>query len=169
MMAWSEFLLAVAAFLGAHILPMRFRGALVARLGRRAYLVLYSLLSLGLLYWLVTAAGRAPFVPLWSQTGSMRWLVNLAMPLALFLGATGGLSGVLCGFALWAAAHLVANGDLAHLLLFGLLLAYALGGLARAGVPRKLAPTPRRLVIWLMLWGGIYALHAPLIGVSPLP
>ena len=59
MMAWSEFLLAVAAFLGAHILPMRFRGALVARLGRRAYLVLYSLLSLGLLYWLVTAAGRA--------------------------------------------------------------------------------------------------------------
>lgn len=56
---WTEFLLALAIFLGAHIIPARprLRAALIARLGRRGYLLGFSLLSLGLLYWLIIAAG----------------------------------------------------------------------------------------------------------------
>lgn len=169
MMAWTEFTLALAAFLAAHILPLRFKGALVQRFGRRGYLTGYSLLSLGLLFWLIAAAGRAPVVPLWPHEPWMRWLVNLVMPLALFLGATAGLAGVLGGFALWAAAHALANGDLAHLLLFGLLLAYALAGFARLRRLPVLRLGWQRIALWLGLWGGLYLLHAPLIGVSPVP
>lgn len=166
-MDWAEFILALAAFLGAHVIPVRWRGPLVARLGRRGYLLGYGLLSLGLLYWLIVAAGRAPWVELWPQAGWMRWLVNLAMPLAIVLALTGGMGGLMAGFALWAGAHLLANGDLAHVLLFGLLLAYALFGLGRARFRWRLGPG---LVLAApLVWAALVHLHPLVIGVSPLP
>ncbi|MDO5641424.1 MAG: NnrU family protein [Paracoccus sp. (in: a-proteobacteria)] len=226
MAGWAEFLAAFAAFLAAHIIPMRprLKGAIIRRFGRAGYLAGFSLLSLALLYWLVLAAGRAPHVALWPHAIWQRWLVNLVMPLAILLavfaigarnpfafGGTGagfdparpGITGVtrhplMWAFALWAGAHLLANGDLAHLLLFGPLLAFALAGViaaeararralpdfdrlaARTSVvpgaalisgrwrPRGLPSAPR-LLIALLIWAGLYILHAPLIGVSPQP
>lgn len=58
----TQFLLALGAFLLAHAVPPlpAVRGRLVALLGRRAYLILYSALSLVLLAWLISAASRAP-------------------------------------------------------------------------------------------------------------
>ena len=66
-MGWTEFILAMVAFLGSHMVPSRpgLRRALVARLGRAGYGAAYGLLSLVLLIWVIAAAGRAPFVPLW--------------------------------------------------------------------------------------------------------
>lgn len=167
-MEWAEFSAALAAFLGGHVLPMRWRGALVVRFGRRAYLLGYSLLSLVLLYGLVVAAGRAPWVGIWPQAGWMRWLVNLAMPLACLLGATAGMAGVMAGFVLWSGTHLLANGDLAHVVMFGLLLAYAALGLALSR-HRALRLTWRRAAVALVLWAALFHLHPVLIGVSPLP
>ena len=166
---WFEFILSLVAFLGSHIVPIRFKDRLTARLGRRGYLALYSLLSLALLLWVIAAAGRAPFIQLWPQPLWSRWLVNLVMPVAVFLGATAGLGGVLTGFTLWACAHLIANGDVAHVILFGLLLTYAVAGLAR--LRPRLAPrlTPLRLLIAVALWAGLYHLHPLITGVSPLP
>ena len=167
-MAWAEFSAALAAFLGGHILPMRLRAPLVARIGQRAYLVGYSLLSIGLLYWLIVAAGRAPYVEIWAQAGWMRWLVNLAMPLAFLLGATGGMAGVMAGFAIWSGTHLLANGDLAHVVMFGLLLGYAGLGLVMArGLALRL--TWRRVAVALILWAVLFHLHPLVIGVSPAP
>lgn len=169
-MDWAEFILALAAFLGSHIIPARLRGPLVARLGRRTYVIGYSLLSLALLYWLVVAAGRAPFVEIWPQWPWTRWLVNIAMPLAILAGLTGGMAGLMAGFALWGGAHLLANGDLAHVVLFGLLLGYAGFGLAlalRRGV--TLRRDWWRLALALLLWAALLHLHPLVIGVSPLP
>lgn len=168
MSGWIEFTAALAAFLASHIVPIRLKGGLVAVLGRRGYVAAFSLLSLGLLYWLILAAGRAPIVEIWPQQGWMRWLVNIAMPLAFGLGATGGMAGLMAGFALWAGAHLVANGDLAHVILFGLMLAYALAGLARVGRFR-LRLTPMRLAVGAVLWAGAWHLHPAVIGASPMP
>ena len=128
----------------------------------------------------------------------MRWLVNLVMPVALALALTGGMAGLMAGFALWAGAHLLANGDLAHVLLFGPLLIFAASGIwgaeARArralpdfarlaartsiwpGValisgrwrPRGLPSFPRLLIAGVV-WAALLHLHAPLIGLSPLP
>jgi len=44
----TQFFLAIAVFLAAHVVPAAtgLRGFLIARLGRRAYLVGYSLVSL---------------------------------------------------------------------------------------------------------------------------
>ncbi len=165
---WTEFIAAFAVFLGAHIIPMRFKAGLTAALGRRGYVLAFSLLSLGLLYWLILATGRAPFVELWPQAGWMRWLVNLAMPLAFLIAAIGAMGGVMAGFALWAGTHLLANGDLAHVILFGALLGYALSGLRRWPIgPLRL--TWGRVAIALILWVGAWHLHQTVIGVSPMP
>lgn len=172
MTGWGEYIAAWACFLGAHMIPAlpASRGWLVARLGRRGYLAAFSLLSIGLLYWLIVAAGRAPFVPLWDQPDWSRWLVNIAMPLAILVASlSAGMSGLIAAFALWAGGHLVANGDLAHALFFGGMLAFALSGLLRSGLPGVFRVTWRRLVLALLIWAGFFHLHPLVIGVSPLP
>lgn len=172
MSGWIAYGVAWACFLGAHVIPALPgpRGWLVRRLGRRGYLAGFSLLSVGLLYWLILAAGRAPFVPLWEPPGWSRWLVNIAMPVAVLPGALAvGMAGLVTAFALWAGAHLPANGDLAHVLLFGGMLVFALSGMARSGLPRRFRPSWPRLVLALAVWAALLHLHPLVIGVSPLP
>jgi len=66
-MGWSEFALAWIAFFVTHSISLRplVRPWLQARLGLRGFSIAYSLLSLAALAWLIGAAGRAPFAPLW--------------------------------------------------------------------------------------------------------
>ncbi|MBA4490886.1 NnrU family protein [Paracoccus sp. S1E-3] len=226
MSGWTEFILAFAAFLAAHVIPMRpaLKSPLIAVLGKPGYIAAFSLLSLGLLYWLLMAAGRAPFIEIWPQTEWQRWLVNLAMALAILLvvfavgvanpfSFGGKMAGydperpgiigltrhpLMWAFAIWAGAHLLANGDLAHVALFGPLLVFALSGIwgaearARRALPdfERLAvhtslwpgmalisgrwrpqgmPSFARLLIAGLVWAALLHLHAPLIGLSPLP
>jgi uncharacterized membrane protein len=155
---WSEFVAAFAVFLLSHALPARpaLRQALVRRLGERGFLLGYSAVSLAILAWLIAAAGRAPVVPLWPFAHWQMWAPNLALPLACALAAFGigaanplsfggnpkqrfdpeqpGILGVarhplLWAIALWAASHLVPNGDLAHVVLFGVFVLLALLGM----------------------------------------
>ena len=226
MSGWTELVTAFAAFLAAHIIPMRpgLKAGLIRTLGKPGYISAFSLLSLGLLYWLLLAAGRAPYVEVWPQAQWQRWLANIAMPLAIALTvfavgaanpfAFGGKSGgfdparpgivgvtrhpLMWAFAIWAFVHLLANGDLAHLVLFGPLLIFALSGVfaaearARAALPDfdRLAartsvwpgaalisgrwrpgglPSIWRLAVTLLVWAALLHLHAPVIGLSPLP
>ena len=222
-MEWLNFTLALCVFMASHLLSALpgLRGALVARLGRGGYGAGYGLLSVALLAWVVVAAGRAPFVSLWDQTVWMRWLANLAMPLAVLLLCLGaaapnplslggrsagfdparpGIAGVvrhplLWALLLWALAHLMVNGDLAHVVMFGLFAAYALAGMAMidarkrrqmgaavwltrasatsnlpfAGNWRSYRPDWRRLTLAIVIWVGLLHAHLPVIGVSPLP
>lgn len=88
---WGEYAAALAVFVLAHVLPTRprIRNRLTARVGERGYLALYSLVSLGLLYWLILAAGRAPFVQLWPFAPWQLWLPNLVMPPVVLLATSG--------------------------------------------------------------------------------
>lgn len=158
-MGWFEFVGVFALFLATHYLPARpgLRGACVARLGERGYLGLYSLVSLVLLGWLIMAAGRAPYIQLWPYAPWQSIVPNVAMPMAILLAAFAiaapnpfsfggrmapdfdparpGIAGItrhplLWAIALWAGAHLVPNGNLAHVLLFCFFLAMAFAGMA---------------------------------------
>ncbi|HEX9858579.1 MAG TPA: NnrU family protein, partial [Paracoccaceae bacterium] len=157
MAGWGEFALALAVFFLSHVIPARpgVRAGLVVRLGPASYGAAYGLVSLVLLGWVIVAAGRAPFVPLWDQALWMRWVVNGAMPVAILLGsfaigavnpfsfggrAAGfdpdrpGIAGVsrhplLLALLIWAAAHLLVNGDLAHVLVFAPFAAFAAFGM----------------------------------------
>jgi uncharacterized membrane protein len=61
----------------------------VAVAGERVYLAGYSVVSLGLLYWLITAARRAPYLPLWGYRPWQAWVPNLVMPIVLAVAEVG--------------------------------------------------------------------------------
>ena len=153
-MSWAGFAVAMTAFMGSHYLPTRggLRERLIATVGRRAYFSVYGVLSLAVLAWVIVAASGAAYVELWPQLPWMRWVPTLAMPIAAVLVAGGlgtaqpftlggrrsaafdparpGLAAVirhplLGALALWSGSHLVVNGDLAHVVLFGAFLAMA--------------------------------------------
>jgi uncharacterized membrane protein len=181
-------------FLGVHsveIFSPTFRAAAVARMGEKPYKGVYSLLSLVgfvLLVWGYGVARQEPILlyapPLW-----MRHLTALLMlpvfPLLLAAYLPGRIKAavkhpMLAAIKLWAFAHLLANGMLADVLLFGGFLVWAVAD--RISVKRRpfVRPTPGpppmkyndliavlgglALYVIFVLW-----LHLRLIGVSPLP
>jgi uncharacterized membrane protein len=137
---------------------------LVARLGERTYLGLYSLIALGAIVWLVRAYEGAPYVELWPVTAATALVPLIVMPFAFVLAVAGlstpnptsvgapadavrgeAVRGIFritrhpfqWSVVLWAAAHLIANGNLAGVIFFG-----ALGALAAIGtalIDRKYA------------------------------
>lgn len=155
---WLPFTLAFAAFFASHTVPARppVRTWLASALGERGYLVVYAGVSLGVLGWLIAAAAHAPFVELWAFRPWQLWVPNAVMPVVCLLASHGvaapnplgfggrgndrfdpdapGIIGltrhpVLWALALWSLSHLVANGDLAHVILFATFAAFALLGM----------------------------------------
>lgn len=150
-----EFIVALLVFLALHMIPAvpALRPRLIAAIGRRAYLIVYSLVSIVTLAWLFHAALRLDFIPLWEPASWQAWFPIVLTPLGLVFLLAGLLSPnpasitlrkpgsppgaittitrhpVLWGFALWAGSHLVPNGDLRSLLLFGALFAFAVLGM----------------------------------------
>jgi uncharacterized membrane protein len=142
-----EFLAALTAFLASHVIPARphVRAWLAAQLGERPYIIGYSALSLALLAWLLSAAARAPFIPLW-DVALWQYFIPIAVMLPALLLAAGSIlcpnplsisfsrrsfdserpgivaitrHPLLWAFTLWAFAHIVPNGDLVSVILFG--------------------------------------------------
>lgn len=140
------------------------RAVLVGRLGLPAYRGLFSVLSALSLAALIWTYGDAPDVEIWKTTSTLALVPILTMPLAfLFLVASlrpgnptmagpdmvlkgelpvSGFTKVtrhpmLWGFAIWAAGHMVAGGDVATLLLAGAILVTALNGMV--SIDRKRA------------------------------
>ena len=77
---------------------------------------------------LVVGMGRATFVPLWDPPAWAHRVAVLGMPVALILLVAAFMPTnlkrftrhpMLWGVTIWAAVHLLANGDLASLILFG--------------------------------------------------
>jgi len=157
MTGWTEFAAASTVFMLSHVVPSRsaIRARLVRGVGESGFLIGYGAVSLAALVWLIGAAGRAPYVGVWSFQPWQMWVPVLTMPFAAVLlscslGAPNPLSfggaraaafepsrpgvvgivrhPVLWALALWAGAHLAPNGDGAHVALFGLFLAFALAG-----------------------------------------
>lgn len=154
----AEFLAAIALFLVAHVVPPAppVRTRLISWLGRRTYLAAYSLLSLALIAWVIAAALRAPYWPLWEFAPWQAVVPVLVMPLALWLLLVGlaepnplsitlrtadpdgalGLAAsvtrhpVLWAFLLWALGHVPPNGDVVSVILFGGMALLAAGGFA---------------------------------------
>lgn len=215
MSGWVELALAMAALVAAHAVPARpsFRGRLIDRFGRTAYLATYIVLSLLLVWWVIAAAGRARYVGLWEPAAWQIWLALAAMALACLVLAlavgrpnpfsfgggdpTGydparpGIVGltrhpVLLAAVLWATAHLLANGDLAHVLVFANFLLMALGGMPmldrrtrrrKGGAWARLQPERSwswspgdtlRLATGVLLFLALLHLHPALFGVDPL-
>jgi uncharacterized membrane protein len=187
------FLIGLVLFLGVHsvrIVADDWRSARIARLGEGAWKGLYSLASLLGLVLLVWGYGqtRAAPIDLWQPPLFTRHLASLLTLPAFVLMAAAYVPGtrirarlghpMVLGVKLWALAHLLANGRLADLLLFGGFLVWAIADFraARArdrrdGVVRQAGPASRdaiAIAVGLGAWVVFaFVLHASLIGVRP--
>ena len=65
---WGEFLAAFAVFFLSHSIPVRpkVKSRIVAKIGALGFTLLYSALSIAVLTWIISAAGRAPFIEIWA-------------------------------------------------------------------------------------------------------
>ncbi len=219
-MGWGEYGLAFAAFFLTHSVPVRppFRPWAVARLGAAGFGLAYSALSLAVLVWLVVAAGRAPYVALWNWAPWQNHVVLAVMlPVCLILSLAlfrpnpfsfGGARNarfdpahpgivrvtrhpLLLALALWSAAHILPNGDLAHVILFGTFAVFAILGTrlvdrrrrremgqrwhdlraavaASRAMPHFTGDTALRVLAGLLLYAALIWLHPMVIGVDPL-
>ena len=145
-------------FVGLHLLlsSANVRKKLVAKLGAGKFGALYSVCAAIGLIGMIVSYRSAPYVEMWLPPRAFRWVPVLVMPISVFLliagfstrsATTVGTAGVaadpdaargiftitrhpaLWGFALWAAAHLFANGELRAILVFVAILVLAVAGM----------------------------------------
>ncbi|MDP2781056.1 NnrU family protein [Devosia sp.] len=219
---WTEFSLALAAFFVLHAVPVRpaVKSDIVGRFGARTFSIAYSIVSVLALTWLIVSAGRAPYVEIWQPAAWQSAVTLAAMLLAciVFAFSVGrpnpfsfGGSGnsffdptragivrvhrhpMLLTLLLWSGSHALPNGNLAHLVMFGIFAAFTLVGMRLIDRRRKreigqaryqelladmrrasLAESFRaqsllvRLCAAFALFAILLVLHPALIGVSPL-
>ena len=186
-------LLGLVVFFGAHslrIVAEPWRARQIERLGERRWKGLYSLVALLGLVLIIWGYGlaRTDSIVLWQPPLWTRHLAALLTLPVFVLLAAAYIPGthirarlghpMLIGIKLWAAAHLLANGTLADVLLFGAFLVWAVFDykVARArdratavrypplGVTRDVAAIAIGLVAWIVF---ARYLHAWLIGAHP--
>ncbi|WP_436640724.1 NnrU family protein [Microbaculum sp. FT89] len=183
----------LAIFLIGHsakIVAPGWREGVIARYGDNAWKGVYSLVALVgfvLIVWGYGLARQDPVVlyspPVWTR----HLALVLMMPVFVMLAAayipgrikTTLKHPMLAAVKLWAVAHLLANGTLADVLLFGSFLAWAvcdrISLKRRPEVPQitGLSPAPANDVVALVIGATLYVvflvfLHEWLFGVSPL-
>ena len=184
-------IIGIVVFLGLHLLPTAsgLRETVAGRFGETGYKALFSLLSIAGFVLLVYGFAKAPLVQIWSPPSWTRWVaIVLILPAFIFLVAAyipGRIKAklrhpFLVAIKTWALAHLIANGDLASILLFGSFLAYAAYDriTLKRREPRGLVTvaatgSPRNDIMAVALGTLLYAvflvwLHPLLIGTAPL-
>jgi uncharacterized membrane protein len=174
--------LATAVFLATHFITSTpLRPALVSAMGEWPYRGAYSTIALITLVWMAWAYAGAPREQLW--TGS-REIPYVLMPLAFVLIACGYWRNptmvgadkllksedpargiiritrhpIMWGLMLWAAAHIVARGDLKSLVFFGGFLLLALVGTLSMDARKRAHPD----------WGRFAAVtsHVPFVAIA---
>ena len=152
---FGELIFSMGLFTLTHFLfsATPLRTPLVRRLGKTGFIIFYNIVSLAFFIWAVIAYVRAPYVELWPLTAAAGVFAIAIMPIAAVLvvagySTTNPLSvigekhmakppqgiikitrhPVMWSSAFFAAAHIVANGDVASIIFFTLFAVVALGG-----------------------------------------
>jgi len=190
-MGLAVMILGLALFLGIHLLPAQreLRGRIVASLGEGPYKGLYALVSIigiAMIAWGFGHYRATGWIDIWDPPRALKHVTVALMLPAVILVVAAYLRGhiytalkhpMLAGVKLWAAAHLLANGDLGSIILFGSFLAWAVADRislkrrADAGGPpipvggwgNDMIAVAVGIVVYLAL---AFAFHPVVIGVS---
>ena len=216
----TDFFFAISIFLLIHLIPAvrPLRVGLARVFGERGYIFLFSGVSIALTFWLGWAYSEAPYQELWPYQEWARQLVlgvmlfacilivaglssanpfSLTMTGKVFDPAQPGIVALtrhppIWGLGIWSGSHVLVNGDLASVVLFGLLTLLCVVGpfsvekrrrramgdeawqvlgaeIIKTSLPGILVQIGIwRLVGGLCLYGSLLYLHETVIGVSPL-
>jgi uncharacterized membrane protein len=188
----ERLILGLAVFFGVHsisLLALPWRNRVAERLGTRTWQGVYSIAAIAGLYLLVSGYGaaRVSDAVLYATPPAFRYIAALLMLPAFSLALASVIPGrirtaakhpLLLATMLWAAAHLLTNGSVADLLLFGIFLVWAVAVRIslehRPARPIRVLPSsPANDVIVVVGGLALYAifmfwLHARLFGLVPL-
>ena len=129
----------LALFIGAHALTTQreLRARVIASTGEGGYKIGYSLVSavgLALIVWGFAKYRATGWIDVWTPPVAFRHITVALMLPAVIMIVASYIRGriyttlkhpMLTGIKLWAATHLLANGDLGSIILFGSFLAWA--------------------------------------------
>ena len=189
-------ILGLVLFLGIHsvrIVADGLRSGFIARRGLNAWKGVHSLISIAgfVLICIGFGLSRQHAVVLWSpprwthDVAALLTLIAFILVTAAYVPGNGIKARVkdpmILGVKCWAAGHLLANGTLADVVLFGSFLVWAVldfraarqrrrAGTEPAMVPVKRGRSAIVVVVGVLAWM-LFALHLhqPLIGVAPFP
>ncbi len=186
----------LVVFFAIHLLPANpsLRKDFVGRFGENAYKGVFSVVALiGFVMIVMGYAKMQPYLGsknpiIWDPPGWTRHVAfTLMLPAMILLVATYVPSRIrsaakhpmLLAVKIWALAHLIANGDVASLILFGGFLAWAV--IDRISLKKRgnLGPGPANvsvvndiavvaigfgLYMAMLMWGHQYLIGVPLVG-----
>jgi len=176
-------------FMGLHLLrELGWRDTLQQRLGLRRYRILFSLGIVISLVMIVEGKAGAPFIQLWVPPYNLRSLTHLLMISATILFMAGNLPRsytrdmvihpMLVGVIVWGVAHLLSNGDLASVLIFGMLPVWAIVKIISLERTKKAlgSPTPERrpglqwdaaaIILGMIAYSVFLVFHGQLFGFA---
>lgn len=166
----------------AHLFPSRAvaaRQKMIDAIGLMPYKGLFALTIIASLFFIVLGWQATPPVALWNPPAGLRHATMLLMLPALIMFVAARVPGnpikaalkhpQLMGVGTWALAHLLANGEMRSILLFGCLLIWSFANIksinARDGKPQpKLHEKPTLMLIITVavgtaLWVGLTFAH----------
>jgi uncharacterized membrane protein len=155
----------------------------LARLGEMRFKGLFSLFAMTGFLAIIFGMKAAPLQPLWQPPASSATVANLAMPVAFCLLVAAYVPSnlrrifgnpMLSAVLLWSLAHLVANGDLASLLLFGSFGIFAVVDIISVGTRSAVAVAAKKpfyfdalvVVLVLVAFWAVRYFHASLLDVA---
>lgn len=189
----TALLLGLILFLGIHSVRMfanDWRQHAIQRLGEAGWKGMYSIVSavgIALIVWGYGQARMEPVV-LWIPPTGLRHAASVLTLLAFVLLAAAYIPRnawkaslkhpMVLGTKVWALAHLLSNGTLSDVLLFGSFLIWSIllfrasrrrDGVSSSTTPTRLAATLATVGVGAGAWAAFaFGAHAWLIGVSPL-
>ncbi len=197
----TQLILGLVLFLGAHsvrILADGWRDQTIAAYGEKAFKGVYTLVAILGFYMLVVGYGEARLQPLvlWNPPIFTKHISMLLMLLSSILLIAAYIPRnhfkmrlkhpMVLSVKVWALSHLLANGNLADLVLFGSFLIWAVLNFRSARARDRAqvqnsdaneeAPLkPNLLATLIALFGGMglwavitFVLHAKVVGVAPM-
>ena len=180
-------IIGLLVFFGVHFVPAAagLKQSLTGRLGENGYKGVFSLLSavgLGLIIW---GYSTAEFVTVYDPPEWGRHAAMLLVFLAIICLASFDLKTrikralrhpMLIGIILWAVGHLLANGDLASVLMFGAFVVYSLIDIQLANAQGRVKETEVKpfhdlfaIVGGLVVYALLIMAHPYVIGVPVIP
>lgn len=190
-------ILGLVLFFAVHLVPTSpsLRDGLVERFGQRAYKAGFAVLSLIGLVLIVAGYHKLQLMPgknpvLWDPPSWTRHIAFLLMlPAMILLVAafvpsrirTAVKHPMLSAIKAWALAHLLVNGDLGSLVLFGAFLAFAVYD--RISIKRRTVTIPASppgifndilvvaggvaLFVFILVWGHGALIGVPIVSFAP--
>ena len=180
-------ILGLGLFVAVHFVPAMtgFKQSLKDRFGENGYRGLFSILSFAGLGLIIFGYANAEWTTVYDPPTWGRHVTLILVLLAFIFFAAANMKGrirrtlkhpMLIGVTLWGTGHLLANGDLASVVLFGTFIAYSLIDIMLANAQGRVAVFEVKpvhdvmaVVGGLMVYIGFVFLHPYIIGVPVIP